>query len=978
MVDHSDPSSRPIRRAARLAVRCGAHRSARGARGEQAIGEHGGAWRRRAAFYAAATTAACLLGAVTAGPTWASASFGVESTELHTEEQNGAPATQAGSHPYAFTTTILLKRHPLSEAQEKEGLGDAGPLGREIADGDARNVETTLPAGVIGDLAGVERCSEQQLARQECPATSQVGVVAFDSPVPPVWEAGENPVFNIAPSSPKVAGALGFTVGGVGFIAHLIGGVHAGGDYGISAQVPGIPQIANADGVRLTLWGDPSAPSHCHQTVAGGPCIAVPHRGAPFLTLPTWCPTDTTPPTLEALSASARAEAWQEPGVWTPLLYSSPMAAPTGCERLSFTPSIEVRPEATVADSPTGVSIVLKLPQVEAAGSLAEANLREMVIALPPGLVVSPSTVNGLSACSEAQVALRSATPAACPESSKVGTVEGRTPLLDHPLAGSVYIAQQGNDGPAQGSNPFGSLLAMYLVVEGGGVQLKVAGEVTLNETTGQVSARFKDLPQLPYSELKVSFFGGPRAALAQGGCGSYTTTASLTPWSAPESSPTRPPAMPRSTFEVSSGCATGAFNPLSAAGTTSNQAGGYSPLVQTFSRRDGEPELARVQERIPPGLLASITHVKECPEPQASTGECGPESEIGEISVEAGDGPDPLTVTGGRVYFTGPYEGAPFGITTVTPARAGPFDLGNVIVRAALTIDPHTSLATVTTDPLPLMVKGILARVKSVTVKIDRPEFIFNPTSCAHEAFSVAIQGTSAAAASDSVPFQAAGCAALQFHPNLTVATSSHTTRLDGASLDVKLTYPQAPQGSQANIAKVKVELPKQLPARLKTLQKACPSATFDADPAHCSAVSDVGVVTATTPLLPVGLSGPAYFVSNGGAKFPELVIVLQGDGVTVYLNGETYISKQGITSATFNAIPDVPVGSFELVFPQGPYSALAGNGNLCRSAITMPTTFVAQNGAQLTQTTKIKVNGCPKASARVHRKRKRRGKRG
>jgi hypothetical protein len=981
MAGHSDPSSRPIRRAVRctagqtvrVALRCAAHRLARRAGGAQREAIPGESRPRRAALCG---VAACLLAAAMAGPAWAS--FGVERTEMRAEEQNGAPATQAGSHPYAFTTTVLLKRHPLSAEQEQEGLGDAGPLGREIADGDARNVETTFPAGVIGDLAGVERCSEQLLARQECPASSQVGVVAFDSPLAAVWESGENSVFNIAPSSPTVAGALGFTVGGVGFIAHLVGGVHAGGDYGISARVPGIPQVANADGVRLTLWGDPSAPGHCHQAVSSGPCVAVPHRGAPFLTLPTWCPTDTTPPVLEALSASARAESWQEPGVWTPLLYSSPMAAPTGCERLSFTPSLEVRPETTVAAAPTGVSIVLKTPQVEAAGSLAEADMREMVLALPPGLVVSPSAVNGLSACSEAQVALTSTAPAACPESSKVGTVEARTPLLDHPVQGSVYIAQQGDAGLAQGSNPFGSLMAMYLVVEGGGIQLKIAGEVTLNETTGQVSARFENLPQLPYSELRVNFFGGPRAALAQTACGPYTTTTSLTPWSAPESSSTHPPATPQSTFTVSSGCPTGGFSPTTAAGTASNQAGGYSPLVQTFSRRDGEPELARVQERIPPGLLASITHVAECPEPQASTGECGSESEIGEITVVVGDGPDPLTVQG-RVYFTGPYEGAPFGITTVTPARAGPFDLGNVIVRAALEIDPHTSLVTVTTDPLPTIFKGIRAQVKSVTVRVDKPEFTFNPTSCEHETFSMTIRGTSGAVATDPVPFQAAGCASLEFHPNLTVETPSHTTRPTGARLDVKLTYPPAPQGTQANIAKVKVELPKQLPARLTTLQKACPAARFDADPASCPAASDVGMVTATTPLLPVGLSGPVYFVSNGGAKFPEVVLVLQGDGVTVYLDGETYISKQGITSATFNAIPDVPVGSFELVFPQGPDSALASEGNLCSGAITMPTTFVAQNGAQLTQATRIKVSGCPKAAARVHRrhKRKRRPKR-
>jgi hypothetical protein len=931
---------------------------------------------RRAAFTVAA---AVLLAAASAGP--ARASFGVESTQMKAEEQNGAPAVQAGSHPYAITTTVLLKRHPLSEEQEKEGLGDAGPLGREIADGDARNVETTFPAGVVGDLAGVERCPEQLLARQECPASSEVGVVAFDSPVAKVWESGENPVFNIAPSSPKVAGALGFTVGRVGFIAHLVGGVHSGGDYGITGQVSGMPQIANADGVTLTMWGDPSAPAHCRQTVSGGPCVAVPHRGAPFLTLPTWCPTESTAAVREELSASARSESWQEPGVWTPLLFSPPMAAPTGCERLRFTPSIEVRPEASAAASPTGVSVVLKIPQVEAAGTLAEANMREMVVVLPPGLVASPGVVNGLSACSEAQIALASAAPAACPDSSKVGSLEARTPLLDHPVTGSVYMAQQGNAGPEQGSNPFGSMMAMYIVVEGGGIQFKVAGEVTLDEATGQVTARFKNLPRLPYSELKVSFFGGPRAALVETACGTYATTSSLTPWSAPQSGP---PATPRSSFAVSSGCPTGAFNPTTAAGTTSNQAGAYSPLVQTYSRRDGEPELARIAERIPPGLLASITHVKECPEPQASTGECGPESEIGEISAEAGAGPDPLTVTGGKVYFTGPYEGAPFGMTAVVPARAGPFDLGNVVVRGTFTIDPHTALVTVATDPVPRIFKGVLAQMKSATVKINRPEFIFNPTSCEHESFSVTMQGTSGAAqgapgaaATVSVPFQAAGCDALRFHPNLTAETSNNATRHSGAGLDVKLTYPQGPQGSQANIAKVKVELPKQLPARLTTLQKACPAATFAADPAGCPAASDVGTVTATTPLLPVTLSGPAYFVSNGGAKFPELVVVLQGDGVLVYLDGETFISKQGITSSTFNAIPDVPVGGFELRFPQGPDSALASGGNLCAGPITMPTTFVAQNGATLTQATRIKVSGCPKARAGRHGKHKHRGRR-
>jgi hypothetical protein len=294
-------------------------------------------------------------------------------------------------------------------------------------------------------------------------------------------------------------------------------------------------------------------------------------------------------------------------------------------------------------------------------------------------------------------------------------------------------------------------------------------------------------------------------------------------------------------------------------------------------------------------------------------------------------------------------------------PARGGPFDLGNVIVRAALQIDPRTSAVTVLTGPLPLMLQGVPVLAKSVTIEIDRPEFIFNPTNCDPKTISATMDGSAGGLSTASVHFQATDCAALQFKPRFSASTSGHTSKADGASLDVKLVYPPAPPGTQANFAKVKVDLPKQLPARLTTLQNACPVKTFEANPAACPAASDVAVATAATPLLPVQLSGPAYFVSYGGAKFPELIVVLQGDGVTVYLHGETFISRQGITSSTFPAIPDVPVGSFELRFPQGPDSALTANGNLCKSKLAIPTAFVAQNGARLKQTTKIAVTGCP-----------------
>lgn len=888
----------------------------------------------------------------------ASGGFGIERVEVRAEEENGAPATQAGSHPYALTVTFALDRKPLSQAQKEAGLGDAGPLGQEIAEGDPKDVEATLPAGVAVNLLAVAQCSEQELAKQACTASSQVGDIAVDSPFALVYAAGEIPVFNIAPSSPKVAGALGFTFAGVGFIAHIIGSAHAGGDYGISALAPGLPQGMDTDGLTLTLWGDPSAVSHCHQQFIGGPCVSVPVGEQPFLTLPTSCPSELSAPVREELSLSARADSWQEPGIWTPTILSAPLQAPTGCGKLSFTPSIEVKPETSVAETPTGVSIALKIPQVEALGSLAEANLREAVVTLPANLVVSPSAVSGLEGCSEAQVGLSSPTPAACPEASKVGTVQARTPLLDHSVGGSVYVAQQGNAGPAQGSNPFGSLLALYVVVEGSGVQIKAAGEVSLNQLTGQLTTRFRDLPQLPYSEMTLNLFGGPRASLVPDACGLYTTSALLTPWSAPESGP---PAELQSSFTVDSGCATGGFAPAFTAGTTSNQAGGYSPFVTTFTRQDSEQGFAAIQEHIPAGLLGAVAHVPLCGEPQAQEGTCGPESQIGTISVLVGPGTDPFEVPPGRIYLTGPYNGAPFGLSVVVPARGGPFDLGNVIVRAALQIDPRTSAVTVATGPLPQMLQGVPALAKSVTVEINRPEFIFNPTDCDPKAISATMDGSAGGLTTAAVHFQATDCAALAFKPRFSASTSGHTSKAGGASLDAKLVYPPAPPGTQANIAKVKVELPKQLPARLTTLQQACPAKTFEADPASCPPASAVAVATATTPLLPVGLSGPAYFVSYGGAKFPELIVVLQGDGVTVYLHGETFISKKGITSSTFPAVPDVPVGSFELRFPQGPDSALAANGDLCTSKLAMPTEFLAQSGARLKQNTKIAVTGCP-----------------
>jgi hypothetical protein len=375
------------------------------------------------------------------------------------------------------------------------------------------------------------------------------------------------------------------------------------------------------------------------------------------------------------------------------------------------------------------------------------------------------------------------------------------------------------------------------------------------------------------------------------------------------------------------------------------------------------------VQVHTPPGLLGMLSSVTLCEEPAANAGDCPESSQIGTTRVASGAGSHPFEIEG-RIYLTRGYGGAPFGLSVVTPAVAGPFNLGLVVVRARIAVDPRTSELTVTTDEtgphaLPQIIFGVPLRLQRITVNIDRPGFMFNPTNCGQQQVTARIAGTGQTVAQVASPFAASDCRSLAFEPSFAVGTAGHTSRRFGASLDVKLTYPKGSMGSDANIAKVHVELPRQLPARASTLNKACLAEVFDRDPAACPAGSVVGIARASTPVLPVQLSGPAYFISHGGAEFPSLVVVLQGDGVRVDLEGETFINKRtNITSSTFRTVPDVPVNSFELYLPEGKYSALAANGSLCKAAarLKMPTEFTAQNGAVMKQSTKIEVSGCGK----------------
>jgi hypothetical protein len=723
-------------------------------------------------------------------------------------------------------------------------------------------------------------------------------------------------------------------------------------------------------------------------------------------------------------------DSWQNPGPYNPdgtpnfsdprWVMSSFESGPpvTGCEALAglFNPSFTARAESGMADSPTGFDVGLRVPQSEGVESLGTPPLRNTVVTLPEGMTVNPSSANGLATCSEAQIGWQGSTPAgsageledfnaappACPGASRVGTLELEAPALPSeackeatvplqecpnagerektPLLGSIYVA-------SQGENPFGSLLALYLVVDDPrtGVLVKIPAEVQADPETGRLTTVLRDTAQFPFSELRTHFFGGNTAALkTPPGCGTYTVGATLTPWSAPQSGP---PATPSGSFEVvqgagGSGCGALGFAPGFVAGTASPQAGAFSPFGVTFSRQDGEQTVGGVSVTMPPGLLGVLKGITPCGEPQAAQGTCGPGSLIGEATTAVGAGPAPYWVHGGQVYLTGAYNGGPFGLSIVVPTTAGPYTLaGNVgvgreVVRASIRVDPHTAQITVLSDPLPSILEGIPLDIRTVHVDVTRGGFIFNPTSCDPMSVTGTLSSTQGASANVLSRFQAAGCAGLAFKPTFKVSTQAKTSKKAGASLTVTVGYPQGPQ---ANIHSVAVTLPKQLPSRLSTIQQACTETAFNQNPAMCPVGSNIGVATASTPVLANPVTGPAYLVSHGGAAFPDVVLVLQGEGVTLDLVGSVDI-KHGITSSAFNSVPDAPVSSFQLQLPEGPHSALTAvlpakaKGSLCGTSLVMPTTITGQNGAVIKQNTKIAVTGCTKAKkvkARKHTRR-------
>ncbi len=885
------------------------------------------------------------------------APFGFSGFDAWLTNADGSADTQAGSHPYEMTVVFSVNGRGHGVLEE---LPDGG---------ETQQVVVNLPPGIVGDPTATPRCSRRQFDGESeshfqepsCPASTQVGV--NESIVEGVYVSFK--VYNLVPP-PGIAAQFAFNDQGTDVF--LNAGVRSGGptpsdsDYGISVHTL-IPQkfvLFNA----TTIWGVPSEESHDVQREAPSTGGSV-----PLLTLPTSCegPQEFS---IEALDTWQYANLHSRASVLTHDSTGAPVGF-TGCGDLGFDPSLSVAPDTSAADTPAGLTTEIKVPQegLETLRGIATSNQRDATVVLPEGLVLNPGRASGLVACPLDEDGVGQEGPPRCPSASQVGTATVLTPLLAEPLEGKVYVVE---------SQP--PDVKLLIALAGQGIEVKLVGDVHLNTTTGQLTTVFKETPEVPFTNFKLAFSGGSQAALVTPpACGLFTSNSDFTPWSSPAVEDVFSP----SSFQIATGT-NGApcesplpFTPTMIAGATTDQAGGYTAFSLLLSRGDDQQRISKLQFKTPKGLLGMISHVQLCEEPQATKGECPQGSQIGHTIVGAGAGPDPLYVPEegkpeAPIYITGPYDGAPYGLLIAVPVIAGPFNLGTTVVRGKIEVDPQTSQLTITTDPLPVVLDGVPVDMRTINAVIDRKEFMFNPTNCNPQSFSgtaTSVEGTNAAISS---PFQVGSCRSLTFKPGFKVSTSAKTSRTQGASLEVKMTLPdEGGLSSTANVQRVKVSLPKQLPTPLKTLQKACLEKTFAENPKNCPVASQVGTVKVSTPVLPGGLTGTAYFVSHGGAKYPELIMVLMGEnGVTVQVHGETQISKAGITTATFATVPDVPFSNFELTLPQREFPALTANGNLCKGTLLMPTELVGQNGLVIQQNTKIAVTGCPKTKKATHKK--------
>ena len=904
----------------------------------------------------------------------AAASFGFKVGEVSFTEQSGEPAVQAGSHPFAM--------HVDFEANTRPGLNAKGEAVL-LPDGDFKDLEVNLPTGLAGTPDPVEPCTEAQFldidkSENACPDSAAVGTIEIAAATSPIgigqepYEAtgvGTVPVYNLTPP-PGVASKIGFTFA-PGLPVTIENGVNPDPPYNLQGHVTNISQAALFYGSRLTLWGVPgeeshdSARGHCAFKAIEASCH-VDRAALPFLTLPRSC---------GPMATTFQADSWQSPGAFTePLVIES--APTTGCERLGFSPQISASPTSAAAQSASGLDFGLDVSDEGLTspkqGAISDADIEKTVLTLPEGVTVNPSQAEGLKACSEAQLARESASSApgqGCPGASKIGVIEVQTPLLEETLHGSLYIAT-----PYE--NPTGALIALYVVIRDPGLGIFIAQPVKVepDPRTGQLISSAEDMPQLPFSRFRLHFREGARAPLiTPPGCGRFTAHATLYPSSGGQ------PVASDSSFEISTGpgggpCPQGAapFDPGFDAGTLNNAAGRYSPFSLRITRKDGEQDITRLSTTLPPGLVGKIAGVPYCPEAAiasaaARTGphggaeerddpSCPKESEIGVTLAGAGVGSE-LTYVPGALYLAGPYHGDPLSVVSITPALAGPFDAGTVLVRFALDLDPKTAevkLDGSASDPIPHILKGIPLEVRDLRASADRPSFTLNATSCEEERVRATVWGggtvlhpTPDAPLERGSRYQASGCAALPFSPRLSLRLRGGTARGAFPALHLLL----RPRAHHANLSRLALRFPRSEFIEQGHFRTICTRVQFAAGPGHgarCPKGSVYGRAKAWTPLLSEPLTGPV-FLRSSNHNLPDAVLALHGPpSLPLHFEVATRIdSAHGGLRATATNIPDAPVSRAVVDMRGGQKGLFVNSTGLCGRRHRAAAALRGQNGA-------------------------------
>jgi hypothetical protein len=883
--------------------------------------------RLTAALLAAALLAATLAGAAQAVPS----EYGIASLSA------SQSTAQAGAHP-DLTISFALK----TEA------------GTGLLPATTNEVVFELPPGLAAYPGAVAKCTLAQLMATDvddpsnatgCPQDSQVGITEAQLFENNNLFVVNEPLFSMVPPAEGEAVArFGFL--GASFPIVVDVGLRSEGDYGAEVRAAGTASFIPLLAAKSTVWGVPADPSHDTQRIT--PYEAVRNGGAPetptgkrpsgltlvpFLSNPTRC--GVARPLKLTVTSYAEPE--------SPRSQETELPPISGCGKLRFEPGLSLAPTSRVAAEPTGLDSETTLPQDETVGGDATSALRAARVVLPPELTVAAGAANGLEACSAAEVGLGTRALAHCPEAAKVGVAEIETPVLNRPLHGSLY----------QRAPSPGDLLGLWLVVDEQGLHLKLRGKVHTDPDTGQITAIFDEgtpltegLPQAPVSRLSLDIFGGARAPIAAPRrCGTYSAHYEFIPWSGGKAITGEAP------VSFDSGCDTGGFSPRLSAGSTEPLAGAFSTFLARLSRESGEQEFSSFDLTLPAGLSAKLAGVALCEGAAAVSGDCPAASQIGRIVAAAGSGPAPLWIPQpGKeptaIYLAGPYKGAPYSVIAKVPAQAGPFDLGDVIIRAGLYIDPVTARASAVTDPLPRLLEGIPTSLREADVIVDHPNFMLNPTNCSAQQMSARVTSTEGALATPSAPFGVGGCKGLDFKPHLSLHLEGKRTSR-GAHPALRAVLKTRP--GDANIARIRAALPHSEfidQAHFKTI---CTRVQFAAK--QCPPGSVYGHVIAYSPLLDYPVQGPVYLRSSSH-ELPDLVAVVRGpDAHPIEVNAVGRVdSVNGGIRTTFTTFPDVPISKAVLEMQGGKQGLFVNSRDICRFPAKAKVTFGAQNGRSLT----------------------------